>query len=41
MKDVMVACKKCGNLKRGHFRMRGEVFELMPVNEEKIYRFEI
>jgi len=29
------------DLKRGHFRMRGEVFELMPVNEEKIYRFEI
>ncbi|MDP2684232.1 MAG: excinuclease ABC subunit UvrB [bacterium] len=29
------------DLKRGFFRLRGEVFELMPVNEEKIYRFEI
>ncbi len=28
-------------LKRGSFRMRGQVFEIMPVNEEKIYRMEI
>ncbi len=29
------------DLGRGQFRMRGQVFEMMPVNEEKIYRFEI
>ncbi len=29
------------DLKRGSFRMQGQVFELMPVNEEMIYRFEI
>ncbi len=29
------------DLKRGFFRMRGQVFEIMPVNEERIYRFEI
>lgn len=29
------------DLKRGTFRMRGQVFEIMPVNEEKIYRFEV
>ncbi len=29
------------DLERGTFRMRGQVFEIMPVNEEKIYRFEI
>jgi len=29
------------DLTRGHFRMRGQVFEIMPVQEEKIYRFEI
>ncbi len=29
------------DLKRGTFRMRGQVFEIMPVNEEKIYRLEI
>lgn len=29
------------DLKRGTFRLRGQVFEVMPVNEEKIYRFEI
>lgn len=28
-------------LKRGSFRMRGQVFEIMPVNEDAIYRFEI
>ena len=28
-------------LKRGFFRMRGQVFEIMPVNEERIYRFEV
>ncbi|MBT3816944.1 MAG: excinuclease ABC subunit UvrB [Candidatus Magasanikbacteria bacterium] len=28
-------------LKRGTFLMRGQVFEIMPVNEEKIYRLEI
>ncbi len=29
------------DLRRGTFRMRGQVFEIMPVNEERIYRFEI
>lgn len=29
------------DLHRGSFRMRGEVFDIMPVNEEMIYRFEI
>ena len=29
------------DLKRGSFRMRGQVFEVMPVNEEIIYRLEI
>lgn len=29
------------DLKRGFFRMRGQVFEIMPVNEERIYRFEV
>lgn len=29
------------DLKRGLFRMTGQVFEIVPVNEEKIYRFEI
>ncbi len=29
------------DLKRGSFRMRGQVFEIMPINEERIYRFEI
>jgi excinuclease ABC subunit B len=29
------------DLTRGSFRMRGQVFEIMPVNEEKIYRLEI
>src|SRR3989339_789281 len=29
------------DLKRGQFRMRGQVFEIVPVNEERIYRFEI
>jgi len=29
------------DLTRGHFRMRGQVFEIMPVQTEKIYRFEI
>lgn len=28
------------DLTRGHFRMRGEVMEVMPVNEETIYRIE-
>ncbi len=28
-------------LKRGSFRLRGQVFEIMPVNEDAIYRFEI
>ncbi len=30
-----------GDLKRGSFRMHGQVFEIMPVNEDAIYRFEI
>jgi len=29
------------DLKRGTFRLRGQVFEVMPVNEEIIYRLEI
>lgn len=29
------------DLKRGTFLLRGQVLEIMPVNEEKIYRFEI
>jgi excinuclease ABC subunit B len=29
------------DLTRGTFRMHGQVFEIMPVNEEMIYRFEI
>ncbi|PLX28765.1 excinuclease ABC subunit B [Candidatus Parcubacteria bacterium] len=29
------------DLKRGQFRMRGQVFEIMPVNEERVYRFEV
>lgn len=29
------------DLRRGCFRMRGQVFEIMPVNEERIYRFEV
>jgi len=29
------------DLKRGTFRMHGQIFEIMPVNEEVIYRFEI
>lgn len=28
-------------LKRGTFRMRGQVFEVMPISEDIIYRFEI
>jgi len=28
-------------MKRGTFLLRGQVLEIMPVNEEKIYRFEI
>jgi len=30
-----------GDLKRGSFRLRGQVFEIMPVNEEIIYRCEV
>ncbi|KKQ40717.1 MAG: UvrABC system protein B [Candidatus Magasanikbacteria bacterium GW2011_GWA2_37_8] len=29
------------DLRRGQFRLRGQVFEVMPVNEEIIYRLEI
>lgn len=29
------------DLKRGSFRLTGPVLEMMPVNEEKIYRFEV
>jgi excinuclease ABC subunit B len=29
------------DLRRGTFRLRGQVFEVMPVNEEMIYRLEI
>ena len=30
-----------GDLRRGHFRLHGQVLEIMPVNEEKIYRLSI
>lgn len=30
-----------GDLQRGSFRLRGQVFEIMPVNEEVIYRCEV
>lgn len=30
-----------GELRRGTFRLHGQVFEIMPVNEDAIYRFEI
>ncbi|MEK7623380.1 MAG: DEAD/DEAH box helicase family protein, partial [Patescibacteria group bacterium] len=29
------------DLKRGTFRLHGQVLEVMPVNEEKIYRFDV
>jgi len=29
------------DLKRGTFRMHGQIFDIMPINEEMIYRFEI
>ncbi len=29
------------DLTRGHFRLRGQVFEIIPVQEEVIYRFEV
>ncbi len=29
------------DLTRGHFRLRGQVFEIMPVQEEVIYRLEV
>jgi len=29
------------DMKRGNFRMQGQVFEVMPANEERIYRLEI
>ncbi len=29
------------DLRRGHFRLHGQVLEIMPVNEEKIYRLSI
>jgi len=29
------------DLKRGTFRMRGQIFEIMPINENIIFRFEI
>ena len=29
------------DLKRGSFRLKGQTFEIMPVNEDAIYRFEI
>lgn len=29
------------DLRRGTFRMQGQIFDIMPVNEEIIYRFEI
>ncbi len=28
-------------LRRGQFRMRGQIFDIMPINEERIYRFEM
>ena len=30
-----------GDLKRGHFRVRGDVFEIMPASEDVIYRIEL
>ena len=30
-----------GELKRGHFRVRGDVFEIMPAGEDVIYRLEL
>jgi excinuclease ABC subunit B len=30
-----------GDLKRGTFRLRGEILDIMPVSEERIYRFEL
>lgn len=33
--------RTAGELRRGSFRMRGQIFDIMPVNEERIYRFEI
>lgn len=30
-----------GELKRGYFRIRGDVFEIMPASEELIYRIEL
>ncbi|PIR74400.1 MAG: excinuclease ABC subunit B [Candidatus Magasanikbacteria bacterium CG10_big_fil_rev_8_21_14_0_10_47_10] len=29
------------DLTRGTFRMHGQIFDIMPVNEERVYRFEI
>ena len=29
------------DLRRGQFRLHGQVLEIMPINEEKIYRFDI
>lgn len=29
------------DLVRGSFRMRGQVFEIMPINEERVYRFHV
>ncbi|MBT5262312.1 MAG: excinuclease ABC subunit UvrB [Candidatus Magasanikbacteria bacterium] len=30
-----------GELKRGSFRMRGQIFDIMPTHEQMVYRFEI
>lgn len=30
-----------GELKRGSFLVRGQIIEIMPVNEERVYRFEV
>ena len=30
-----------GELRRGAFRMRGQIFDIMPMHEEMVYRFEI
>ncbi len=38
---AMQFSRTTSDLHRGTFRMRGQVFEIMPVNEERIYRFDI
>jgi len=37
----MQFARTTADLTRGHFRVRGEVMEIMPMNEEHIYRIEL